>query len=110
MDYVAAVKTQYPDLTDYEAKLFVDKAKSELIDHVYPMDLSVNYLNFDWDSNPRYDMWILECVDELIGRIGMQNVLSYRENGISITFDRAGISQSLLDRLPSIGMAIKGTR
>ena len=30
----------------------------------------------------------------------ISSVTSYKENGMSWTFDRAGVSQALLDRLP----------
>ena len=82
-----------------EVCLLLNKAKSLAVEQLYPNDLSVNYLNFDFD-NPRFDMWLLDCVDELVERVGISSVTSYKENGMSWTFDRAGVSQALLDRLP----------
>ena len=82
-----------------DVRLLLNKAKSLAVEQLYPNDLSVNYLNFDFD-NPRFDMWLLDCVDELVERFGISSVTSYKENGMSWTFDRAGVSQALLDRLP----------
>lgn len=99
MDLKVEIKSKYEYLSDREADLFINKAKAIAIDQLYPNDLSINYLTFDW-TNPRFDMWLLDCVDELVERVGISSVTSYRENGMSWTFDRAGVSQALLDRLP----------
>lgn len=99
MDLKVEVKSKYEHLSNREVDLFINKAKAIAIDQLYPNDLSINYLTFDW-ANPRFDMWLLDCVDELVERVGISSVTSYRENGMSWTFDRAGVSQALLDRLP----------
>lgn len=99
MDLVRIVNKKYNYMEVDEVRLLLDKAKSLAVEQLYPNDLSVNYLNFDFD-NPRFDMWLLDCVDELVERIGISSVTSYKENGMSWTFDRAGVSQALLDRLP----------
>ena len=99
MDLKVEIKSKYEYLSDREVDLFINKAKAIAIDQLYPNDLSINYLTFDW-TNPRFDMWLLDCVDELVERVGISSVTSYRENGMSWTFDRAGVSQALLDRLP----------
>jgi hypothetical protein len=99
MDIKVVIKTKYSHLSDADIDLFVNKAKAIAIDQLYPNDLSINYLTFDW-TNPRFDMWLLDCVDELVERVGISSVTSYKENGMSWTFDRAGVSQALLDRLP----------
>ena len=99
MDLNVEVKNKYSYLEDREVAMFINKAKAIAIDQLYPNDLSVNYLTFDW-TNPRFDMWLLDCVDELVERVGISSVTSYKENGMSWTFDRAGVSQALLDRLP----------
>lgn len=99
MDLKNEIKSKYAYLEDREVDLFINRAKAIAIDQLYPNDLSVNYLEFQW-TNPRFDMWLLDCVDELVERVGLSSVTSYKENGMSWTFDRAGVSQSLLDRLP----------
>ena len=99
MDLKVEIKSKYEHLSDREVDLFINKAKAIAIDQLYPNDLSINYLTFDW-NNPRFDMWLLDCVDELVERVGISSVTSYKENGMSWTFDRAGVSQALLDRLP----------
>lgn len=107
IDFVYLVKKKYDYLSTLEAEMLVNKAKSICVDHLYPSDLTINYINFDW-SNHRFDMWILDCIDEIIERMGISSVTAYKENGMSWTFDRAGISQSLLDRLTPIAHTIGG--
>lgn len=99
MDLVRIVNKKYNYMEVDDVRLLLNKAKSLAVEQLYPNDLSVNYLNFDFD-NPRFDMWLLDCVDELVERAGISSVTSYKENGMSWTFDRAGVSQALLDRLP----------
>lgn len=99
MDLVKIVNKKYDYMEVDEVRLLLNKAKSIAVEQLYPNDLSVNYLNFDFD-NPRFDMWLLDCVDELVERVGISSVTSYKENGMSWTFDRTGVSQALLDRLP----------
>ena len=99
VDLRVATKSKYVNMILSEIDLFISRAKAIAIDQLYPNDLSINYLTFDW-TNPRFDMWLLDCVDELVERVGISSVTSYKENGMSWTFDRAGVSQALLDRLP----------
>jgi hypothetical protein len=99
MDLHEVIERKYAYMSYDEVEMFINKAKSIAIDQLYPNDLSINYINFDW-TNPRFDMWLLDCVDELVERVGISSVTSYKENGMSWTFDRAGVSQALLDRLP----------
>ena len=107
MDFNKSVKTKYSYMSDAEIELLVKRAKSICIEKIYPSDLSVNYTTFNWED-PRFEMWILDCVDELIERAGMSSVVAYKENGMSWDFGRAGVSQALLDRLPSIAHTIVG--
>lgn len=99
VDVLETLLTKYSYMQEEDVELFLTKAKAVAIDQLYPNDLSINYLTFDW-TNPRFDMWLLDCVDELVERVGISSVTSYKENGMSWTFDRAGVSQALLDRLP----------
>ena len=64
MDYVSAVKSKYSYLSDDEAQLYINRAKSILVEQLYPADISVSYDTYV--VPPRFDMWILDCVYELI--------------------------------------------
>lgn len=97
MDYVSKVKTKYSYLSDDEAQDFVDKAKSILIEQLYPADISISYDTYVVPS--RFDMWILDCVDEYIERAGCSSLTAYKENGVSMTWGKSGISDGLLKRI-----------
>lgn len=106
MDISAEVKRKYPALDEADIELFINRARSIYVERLYPADYSIDYKNYEWDNDGRAEMWLLDCVDELVGRVGIESVLSYKENGMSWTFDRAGVSQALLDRVPRMARAI----
>ena len=97
MDYVSAVKSKYSYLSDDEAQLYINRAKSILVEQLYPADISVSYDTYV--VPPRFDMWILDCVDELIERAGISSLTAYRENGVSYSGGKSGISDGLLQRI-----------
>lgn len=108
MDIKDRVKLKHSIWSDEIVSLFIEKAKSICIDYLYPADMSVSVESFEWDSYPRLQMWVLDCVEELAEREGISSATAYKENGMSITFDRAQVSQALLDRLPRLAATIKG--
>ena len=97
MDYVSAVKTKYSYLSDAEVNLYINRAKSILVEQLYPADISVSYDTYI--VPPRFNMWILDCVDELIERDGISSLTAYRENGVSYNWGKSGISNGLLERI-----------
>lgn len=105
MDYISKVKEKYSYLEDQEAEMFVNRAKSILVDQLYPADFSVSYETYN--PSPRFDMWILDCVDELVERVGVSSLTAYKENGVSFTWGKSGVSQGLLDRIPRFAGVVK---
>lgn len=97
MDYAKAIKTKYSYFSDEEIELYVNRAKSILIEQLYPADATISYDTYI--VPPRYDMWILDCVDELIEREGVSSLTAYKENGVSYTWGKSGISNGLLQRI-----------
>ena len=97
MDSKSAVKTKYSYLSDDEIDLYINRAKSILVEQLYPADISVSYDTYI--VPPRFDMWILDCVDELIERDGISSLTAYRENGVSYNWGKSGISNGLLERI-----------
>ena len=105
MDYVSAVKSKYSYLSDDEAELYINRAKSILVEQLYPADTTVSYDTYV--VPPRFDMWILDCVDELIKRDGFSSLTAYRENGVSYNWGKSGISNGLLERVPRNAGTVK---
>ena len=79
MDFVKAVKVKYEYLSTPEVELYINRAKSILVEQLYPTDISVSYDTYIVPS--RFDMWILDCIDELIERDGISSLTAYKENG-----------------------------
>lgn len=57
------------------------------------------------ENNVRLRDWQVRCAIELYNKIGNENVSSYSENGLSVTFLEGVISSSLLKELvPKVGV------
>lgn len=99
MDFYSIIRDKYSYLKDSEIDLLINRAKSILIDQLYPADLTIDYITYDIPN--RFNLWIIDCVDELIERAGFSSYVSYSENGVSFKFSGDGsVSKALLARLP----------
>lgn len=105
MDYKKLLKTKFPYFSDEEVELIVNRAKSILVEQLYPDNLTINYESYE--VSKRFEMWIYDCCVELIERDGCSSYTSYSENGISKNFGRAGVSSALLERIPRVAGAIQ---
>lgn len=57
------------------------------------------------ENNVRLRDWQVRCAIELYNKIGNENISSYSENGLSVTFLEGVISSSLLKELvPKVGV------
>lgn len=97
MDLIDEVRKKYDYFTYAEAEHFVNRAKSILVEQLYPADWSVSYDTYI--VPPRAEMWILDCVDELVERDGVSSLTGYKENGVSYTWGKSGVSAGLLERV-----------
>ena len=88
------------DSKDDIFEMMLDNAKSIALDTLYPFDQSAELPN-TW----RMDMWLVRCAIELYNRRDSDNVQSYSENGISVSYWSGKVSKSLLDELiPKAGV------
>lgn len=64
----------------------------------YPFrkDINENILDADLAHHPT---WCLRVIQEMIDKEGISNVIGYSENGVSVTFDKTGLNQALLDEI-----------
>lgn len=91
-----AILENYTDTSKDD--IFTDKledAKNKYLELVYPFNPEIEDL-----PNDRAKSWQTRCAIELYNQIGNENVTSYSENGLSESYDKAGISQDLLNELP----------
>ena len=78
----------------------LDEARSVALDTLYPFDA-----NAELPDTWRMNMWLVRCAVELYNRRDSDNVQSYSENGISVSYWSGKISKSLLDELiPKAGV------
>jgi hypothetical protein len=55
----------------------------------------------------KYDYWVVSCAKEMYQSLGSENVKSYSENGLSITYAEmsGGVSKELMNQLiPRVGV------
>lgn len=95
MDFNAEVQAKYTYMSEEDVARIVNKAKMYFYNLSYPADKSIDETTRPITS-PRDEWWILAACDELIERLGFSSALSYRENGVSWTFDNVGLSKTLI--------------
>lgn len=78
-------------------RIMLNKAKHTYLSKVYPFNDNIDTL-----PNDRAVEWQTKCAIEYykMAKSKFKNVKSYSENGLSISFGTAGLSQDLLDELP----------
>lgn len=89
------LENEEDDSLDSIFKIKLEDAKYEYLRLVYPYNSEIEEL-----PNDRARNWQTRCAIELYNLIGNENVTSYSENGLSESYDKAGISQDLLNELP----------
>ncbi len=106
MNLVQEVKKRYPHLDEQDVKAIVDKAKSYYYAYRYPALNNIDIYDEYRIEGFQAEQWVLAACDELIERIGISSVTSYRENGIQIDFgNSAQLSSSLINQVrPVVGV------
>ena len=80
---------------DETFKRMLKKAKNRYLNLVYPFDRNITELPDD-----RARSWQTDCAIELYNLDGDENLTSYSENGLSESYEKAGLSNGLLSQLP----------
>lgn len=87
---------KYTYMKTSEIKLLYNMACDIYINTKYPFSDVCEVTEKDLKKHPT---WFLRCIQEMIDKEGISNVIGYSENGVSMTFDKTGLSQSLLDEI-----------
>lgn len=98
MDYFCKLKQRYPHICDNDLEDIIGEAKELLLSLLYKSKPVINDKQREF-AFKRHEYWLLRCMKEIIARNGIENAVSYSENGISITFDRSQLSKSLIDEI-----------
>lgn len=89
-------KSKYDYMSAVEIELLYDIACDMYINYKYPFGDKSVISQKDLEKHPT---WFLRCMQEIIDKEGISNVVGYSENGVSVTFDKTGLSQSLIDEI-----------
>ena len=106
VDYVAWLTTKYPYISSDTATDIVNKAKMfyyGIVYKAYPTAYETDYPI----EGLRNETWIKSCCDEIVERNGISSASGYKENGLSIDFDNAQISLTLINMLTPVVGVIK---
>lgn len=101
MDTFCYLKQQYPHLSDLHILKIEKRSKELLINLLYKNKFEVSDAQKE-KAYKKYAMWLIDCADEMVSRLGISNAISYSENGVSITFDSSVISKGLRDEIVPI--------
>ena len=89
------LQNKYDDSQDEIFKAKLRKAKNIYLESVYQLYQEINEL-----PNDRAKEWQIDCAIELYNLGDEEDYISYSENGLSYTKDKAGLSKDLIKRLP----------
>jgi len=89
-------KYEYMEFEDIE--LLYEMAQDIFLNLKYPFKYDIDDATIELE-NRKHPTWCLRCMQEMIDRMGISNVVGYSENGVSVKFDKTGISQSLIDEI-----------
>lgn len=92
------------DTKDDVFKVKLDDAESVALNTLYPYDLSKTAID---TTNKRLANWQTRCAIELYEKMGNENVSSYSENGLSVSYLTGMISSSLMNELVPFAGVIK---
>lgn len=98
IDYIQYFQKKYPHLDLNDIQMLEEQAKETLIHLLFKSKNKVSDSQKE-SAYVDYRYWIMKCMQEMIERTGMTSAISYKENGISITWGREGLSQSLIDEI-----------
>ena len=98
----AAFQTQYDYLGCTEIEQIYATALNTYLDLAFPLQHDVVNVPV---NRPRAWQWIYDCMVEILERSGCSSMTAYSENGLSISWDNTGLSNSLRGRIiPMVGV------
>lgn len=95
-DYIEYFKDKYDYISYYDLKMTYKLAKERIINTLYPFDDSKT------EVPPKYEMKVIEVMEELIDTSNMRHFTSYSENGVSWSKMTTDL-ESLQDLTPNAG-------
>lgn len=103
-NYIAYFHKKYPHILMEELGVIEGRAKEILIHLLFKSSNSVSESQREY-AYEHYKYWIYSCIQEMIDRLGIGSAIAYSENGISVKFETAQLSNELKNEIvPFIGV------
>lgn len=93
-------KKKYGYMQTDDIDLMYDEAVDIFMNLKYPFEYEVTDETIELEAR-KHPTWFLRCIQEMIDKTGISNMIGYSENGVSIKFDKTGLSQALIDEIVS---------
>lgn len=91
-------KSKYRAISDLDFEIMYDCAYDIMRSLRYPYNNEITEIPDDYMKSHR--TWIFRAIQEHLDKEGIpMNVTSYYENGVSITFDKTGLSKDLISEI-----------
>lgn len=94
-------KKKYPYIETMDLEFLEGRAKEILVHLLFKSHTTTTKEQKEY-AYKEYPFWIMACMQEMLERMGCTSALSYKENGISITFDQSQLSQGLINEIVPI--------
>lgn len=91
---------KYPYMAQADIELLYDMASDMYVNLRFPFDTEI--VEPSAEELQKHPTWLLRCMQEMMNKEGITNVVGYSENGVSFKFDKTGLSQSLIDEIVSM--------
>lgn len=107
---VIKLKRRFPDVEWRVLTDAYEKAKTTLLDAVFPFKLEVVEIP---ENMPRLERWVYDCAVEILAINNIANgmpLTMYKENGITMEWDSSMMSETLRKRLPPPWVKVIGRK
>lgn len=91
-----AFEQAYGFVSPEDTDVLYSIAEKTYLDRAFPFSPEITHIP---ENRPRAYDWVYECMREIAEKSGCSSMTHYSENGISITWDKSGVSQGLLNRV-----------
>ena len=95
------MKFWFPDLDEVLLEIALERARLGILELRFPFGFDVGQ-----DLEPQYKGLQLEVAIEIISKMGAEGETAHSENGVSRSYENAGISESLKRRVVPVAKAV----
>ena len=107
---VIKLKKKFPEVEWWVLTDAYEKAKTTLLDLVFPFNFKVVEIPEDM---PRLERWVYDCAVEILAINNIADgmpLTMYKENGITMEWDSSMMSASLRERIPPPWIKVVGRK